>query len=256
MTSLFLSELSSPTIEVLLRQGFDTVLVNLASTEQHGPALPLCVDVAHGRETCRRAAIEVGHCLIGADVPFGCASQHASFAGSISVRRETLIALLEDLAESYARAGFRLVYFWIAHAENDPVLREALPRLRSRFAGTVVTGVSSLSGYLESTWGLMGRAEGVSTAEAGSHAGEIETSMMLAIDPMLVEMGAAAEGNLLPFEQLAGRMMAEGMALVSPNGVLGDQRPAEAGRGHRYLDRLAGWLAEDLRRARREAGLA
>jgi creatinine amidohydrolase/Fe(II)-dependent formamide hydrolase-like protein len=136
------------------------------------------------------------------------------------------------------------------------VLREVVPRLESRFAGTTVTGVSRLSDYLGSTWGVMGRAEGVSAAEAGSHAGEIETSMMLAIDPSLVEMSAAAEGNVLPFEQLAGRMMAEGIAAVSPNGVLGDQRPADADRGHRYLDRLAAWLAEDLRRARREAGLA
>src|SRR5688500_3810100 len=182
MRSLFLSELSSPRIEALLHEGYDTVLVNLASTEQHGPALPLCVDVAHGRETCRRAAIEVGRCLIGADVPFGCAPQHARFAGSISVRPETLVALQVEIAESYAGAGFKLVYFWIAHAENDPVLRQVLPRLTGKFAGTAVTGVSSLAGYLGSTWGVMGRAEGVSAAEAGSHAGEIETSMMLAID--------------------------------------------------------------------------
>ncbi len=255
MKSLYLSDLSSSRIEALIQQGYDTVLVNLASTEQHGPALPLCVDIAHGRETCRRAAVAVGQCLIGADVPFGYAPQHASFAGTVSLRPATLIALLEDLAESYARAGFKLIYFWIAHAENDPVLREVLPRLKTRFAGTTVTGVSMLSDYLRSTWSIMGEAEGISAKEAGSHAGEIETSMMLAIAPELVEMSAAAEGNLLPFEQIAGRMMAEGIAAVSPSGVLGDQRPAEAGRGHRYLDRLAAWLAEDLRRARNEAGL-
>src|SRR5688500_6308036 len=146
MRSLFLSELSSPRIEALLHEGYDTVRVNLASTEQHGHALPLCVDVAHGRETCRRAAIEVGRCLIGADVPFGCAPQHASFAGSISVRPETLVALLEDIAENYARAGFKLIYFWIAHAENDPVPRQVLPRLTGKLAGTAVAGVRTLSG--------------------------------------------------------------------------------------------------------------
>ena len=48
-------------------------------------------------------------------------------------------------------------------------------------------------------------------------------------------------------------MMRDGIDSVSRNGVLGDQRPANADRGELYLDALAGYLAADLERARRRA---
>jgi creatinine amidohydrolase len=253
--SLRLDDLSSPSIQKRIANGWDTVLVSLGSTEQHGPALPLCVDVLHGRETCVRAARILGRTLVGPDITLGHAPQHAMFAGSISLREDTLCAVLEDVAESLARAGFKLVYFWIAHAENFPVLKSALPGLAQRFPGCTVAGLASMADYGAATWEVMGPPLGAKAEAAGSHAGEIETSIMLAAAPQLVRMEAAAEGNPRPFSELVERMMREGMAAVSPNGVLGDQRPADAGRGHAYLDTLARYLANDVGALQRKLGL-
>ena len=87
---------------------------------------------------------------------------------------------------------------------------------------------------------------------AGSHAGELEASMMRAIDDRLVRMDAAEQGCMDDFSQIVDRMMTQGMAAVSPNGVLGDQRAADTARGHRYLNRLAEWCAKDVQRAQRQ----
>jgi len=244
--SLLMNDLPSPELKKWIARGWDTLLVPLASTEQHGPALPLDVDVIHGRETCLRAARLLGKTLVGPDVPFGYAPQHASFPGSISLRQETLRLLIEDIAASAALSGFRFVYLWIAHAENDPVLREVLPGLRDRFPGCRIEGLRSLADYAAATWDIMAEAEGISAEVGGSHAGEIETSMMLAVVPERVRMDLTEAGNPAPFSTLVEKMMSEGMASVSPNGVLGDQRPADSLRGRHYLDRLARYLADDI----------
>ena len=246
--SLRIEELSSPRIRSLLESGWDTVIVPLGSTEQHGPALPLLVDAEHGLQTALRAAKIVGRTLVGPVVTLGYSVEHASFPGTISLSKTTLAGLIHDIAESHARSGFRLVYFWIAHGGNNPVLQELLPGLESKWPGCYVTGLQDLPAYISATWDKLPLDKGASLAQSGSHAGEFETSMMLAARPELVNMEAAEEGNTAPFEAIVESMMRDGMGAVSPNGVLGDQRPASAARGESYLEGLAEYLAADLRR--------
>lgn len=205
------------------------------------------VDNAHGRETCLRAATTLGTALVAQEIVFGFAPQHRSFPGSISLRTETLESLIVDVGESLLFNGFALVYFWVAHAESHTALVNALGRGKRG-----MDGLRNLAGYLSATWAIMGPEEGVSLEIAGSHAGEIEASMMRAIDDDHVDMQRASEGNLHPFDSLVDRMMAGGMESVSPSGVLGDQRHGDVARGHRYLDRLAKWCASDVQRAQKD----
>lgn len=244
MNTYFLPHLTTEEIAARQKQGCTTVLVPLGSTEQHGPALPLKVDNAHGRETCLRMAARLGNALVAGEIPFGYAPQHQAFAGSVSIREVTLSSLVEDIGVSLLKSGFKLVYFWIAHAESHPALMKVLQK---NIPG--LDGLRDLPGYLSATWGIMGEAEGVSAKVAGSHAGEIEASMMRAMDDRLVRMDAAACGCLDDFPDIVDRMMEQGMEAVSANGVLGDQRAADVARGHRYLDRLADWGTQDVRRA-------
>jgi creatinine amidohydrolase len=95
--------------------------------------------------------------------------------------------------------------------------------------------------------------KGIPLSVSGSHAGEFETSMMLATRPDLVCMDAAEAGNSARFDTIAPAMLRDGIGSVSKNGVLGDQRAASAERGELYLDALAEYLAADLKRARRRA---
>ena len=151
MTNRFLPDLTTNAIAALQRQGCTTVLVPLGSNEQHGPALPLRVDNAHGRATCLRAADRLGNALVAGEVPFGYAPQHQDFAGSVSIREATLVGLLSDIGESFLKSGFSLVYFWIAHAESHPALMQTLAH------GTPgIDGLRDLAGYLSRrgrSWG-------------------------------------------------------------------------------------------------------
>src|ERR1700690_2087504 len=110
--SLLIDELSTVQIRRLLNDGWDTVIVPLGATEQHGPALPLCVDNVHGVETALRAARLLGKTLVGPVVPMGYSHEHVRFAGTVSLSQATLAGILHDIAESNARSGLRIVYFW------------------------------------------------------------------------------------------------------------------------------------------------
>lgn len=239
-------------IRRLINGGFDTVIVPLGATEQHGPALPLSVDSIHGTETALRAARILGHTLVGPVVTLGYSPEHARFAGTVSLASSTLAGIIHDIAESHARSGFRVVYFWLGHGGDNPVLQACLPDLEAKWPGCHVTGLKDLSGYVSETWNKIPLVAGIELSSSGSHAGEFETSMMLAARPGLVRMEVAELGNTAPFESIEKTMMSAGIEMVSANGVLGDQRPADAERGKLYLDHLARYLAADLDRIRTE----
>jgi creatinine amidohydrolase len=248
--SLRIEELTFCEIRDLIRSGYDTVIVPLGATEQHGPALPLLVDYEYGLQTALLAARLQGNTLVGPVITLGYSIQHTQFAGTISLAKDTLAALIHDVAESHARSGFRVVYFWIAHGEDHPILQMMLQQLESKWPGCFVTGLKDLARYIRETWDKLPLEKQIGLAESGSHAGEFETSMMLAARPELVRMEKAEKGNTAPFSTIVDKMMSEGIQAVSPNGVLGDQRPAKAEYGRFYIDKLAEYLAADLEKER------
>ncbi|MFP4353197.1 MAG: creatininase family protein [Puniceicoccaceae bacterium] len=246
--SLQLEELTAPEIKQLLEEGWSRVIVPLGATEQHGPGLPQGVDSWHGRETALRAARRLGKVLVAPAVNLGYSPEHMAFAGSLSLRRETLAMLLEDVAESLARGGFTFVYFWFGHGGDWAVAKDCLPPLRDRWPGCRVAFTRDVAAYVAATWDRYPATEGIAPEVAGSHAGEFEASMLAAIRPDLLRRDALAAGDPRPLDEIAEPMMRDGIHTVSANGVLGDQRPADAARGSRYLDMLAEYLVEDFTR--------
>jgi creatinine amidohydrolase len=109
-------------------------------------------------------------------------------------------------------------------------------------------GLRDVAAYVAATWDRVPLVERVPLSVAGSHAGEFETSMMLAARPGLVRLDRAEAGDPRPLEAILDLMIREGIQAVSANGVLGDQRAGDAARGLRYLDALADYLAADVRR--------
>jgi creatinine amidohydrolase len=253
--NLILEELTTYKISNLISQGFTTILVVLGSLEQHGPALPLITDAEHGRETCLRAAKKLGNTLVGPTVPFGYSPQHLGFPGTTSISEETLGSLIHDIADSLVISGFKLIYFWISHAENTPTLVKTLEKIEPKWEGAYVTGLKNLDDYISKTWACMAENLGVSTEIAGSHAGEIETSMMLSSKPKLVKMELAQKGNQKPFDEIVGSMMLHGMKSVSGNGVLGDQRHGSSSNGNYYLEVLADYLVNEIMQIRQDLKL-
>ncbi|MBM3677525.1 MAG: mycofactocin biosynthesis peptidyl-dipeptidase MftE, partial [Actinobacteria bacterium] len=74
---------------------------------------------------------------------------------------------------------------------------------------------------------------------ADAHAGRVETSLMLALDPAQVDLAASAVGEIGPLEEILPALRARGVRAVSPNGVLGDPAGSSAELGRSILSGMA-----------------
>jgi creatinine amidohydrolase len=83
--------------------------------------------------------------------------------------------------------------------------------------------------------------------DGDAHAGRIETSLMLALTPEQVGGDRSAPGNAEPLVELIGRLRAEGVRAVSPNGVLGDPTGATEAEGRALLASAVKDLCATLR---------
>ena len=87
---------------------------------------------------------------------------------------------------------------------------------------------------------------GVDAARSGAHSGEWETSLMLALRPEQVKMDRAAEGFIGELSEITSKVF-DGIQNLDQNGVLGDQRPATAEAGEKYLEDIVEYLYQWVR---------
>lgn len=173
------------------------VLLPLGSTEQHGPHLPVDVDIACSTNVCRRAAelVEDFPILLAPGVWSGYSPHHMDFAGSITLSAETFQAVVRDVVQSIWHHGFRKIVLVNGHGGNGSLL------------GTVSVqfATSGRPVALCSWWDLVrddfrtildGELKGV------GHACEAETSMYLYLVGEGVDMSVAPNDYTWPF--LAG----------------------------------------------------
>ncbi len=149
-------------------------LCPIGSQEQHAEALPMGTDTMLAT-ACVDRALD----LLGAEdpqvvrtpaLPFG-HSPHHLFAAAVSLSAPTLSAVLADLLDSLAESGFRRILLVNGHGGNEEIMRLAVKRFALR--AEVAVGACSY-------WSL-----GESPQHPG-HAGEFETSLLLAAHPELV----------------------------------------------------------------------
>lgn len=121
-------------------------LLPLGSIEQHGPMIPVGCDqfLAHtwALEGARRARDE-HHVpvVVLPTIPYGRATQHVDFPGTISLSLETYIRLLEDIVREAIRAGFRKIVCVSGHGGNFGPAREALRDLSGKLKREGLVGV-------------------------------------------------------------------------------------------------------------------
>jgi mycofactocin precursor peptide peptidase len=201
------------------------VAVPLGSTEQHGPHLPLGTDTVVAAALAHRLAQARPSVWVAPALPYGASGEHAGFAGTLSVGTSALTGVLIELCRS--ADGFGGLVLVCGHGGNADALAQAVG---------VLTGegrrVLAWLPTLRYTPGLIG----VRTADA--HAGRVETSLMLALDPTAVRLELAAAGNRQPLTALMPDLRAVGVSGVSANGVLGDPAGASAAEGEELLEQL------------------
>jgi creatinine amidohydrolase len=129
LPSVWLQDLTWSDVESYLKES-DIVICPVGSTEQHGPAGPLGLDawiaIAMAEDSAQKAGV-----VCAPPLWFGDSSHHLGFSGTISLRTETLMAVIQDMSRSLAKHGFRKILFINGHkAANLPALVAATKNLR------------------------------------------------------------------------------------------------------------------------------
>ncbi|WP_187361129.1 mycofactocin biosynthesis peptidyl-dipeptidase MftE [Phytoactinopolyspora mesophila] len=207
--------------------GRPVVVLPLGSTEQHGPHLPLDTDTviatAVARGVADRIAATGADVVVAPSMSYGASGEHEQFAGTVSLGREALEHLLVEYGRSACRWAGRLVIV-NGHGGNVEALRNAVQRL--------------VSEGRDVSWALCWPDDATAAPTLDAHAGRVETSLMLHLEPARVLIDRAEPGNVTPLNELLPTLRRSGVAAVAPNGVLGDPRGASAAEGARLLQAM------------------
>ena len=234
MTELFLERMTWPDVESAIAGGKRRAIVCAASSEQHGPHLPEATDALLGEEYARRLALRLGDALVAPVIRPGCSEHHMTFAGSLTISADLLMAIIDSYLESLRRHGFEKFVVMSSHGGNYPVLA-AWEKQASRPGVDVIHDIGVFQAAFDALRPF-GRDD-----TAGPHAEVLETSMMLATHPGLVHMERAEPG--FEGEMALGTLLERGMRGVSSNGIIGNPVGATAEMGEAVLEALAGALA-------------
>ncbi len=233
-----LDEMSWPEVRAAIDAGRTTVIAAAGSMEQHGPHLPLQTDTLLGTFLVEAIVQRVPGAFQGPTIPFGVSNHHMPFAGTITLDEDAFKTVVRQYAESLAHHGFENIVIIPSHGGNFGPLRDLAQELETRVGNARFIAFSDLMLFME-FFNRTSAAEGIDPGIAGAHAGEAETSMVLAANQDLVQMDYAIEGYVGDFgPEAASTIFTEGMPALTDNGILGDARPADRSRGFRYRDTL------------------
>jgi metal-dependent hydrolase (beta-lactamase superfamily II)/creatinine amidohydrolase/Fe(II)-dependent formamide hydrolase-like protein len=242
-----MEEMPWPEIKRAIDSGYTTAVFAVGSTEQHGPHLPEMTDARIGDDVGERVARKLGRALQARTIDVGVSDHHLMFAGTISLKPETLSLVLRDYVDSLVRHGFKRIVIVPTHGGNFATVEQAIGAARIKHPGVETVGFTDVLA-LVNFLGRISVQNGISAEEGGSHAGESETSMMLTLEADLVATGNFAPGYLGPFGEAETKLLFEkGMRALSSNGVLGDPRKASAARGEVYLEAFADFIVSKIK---------
>jgi creatinine amidohydrolase len=221
--ALILADMTWPEAKTALSQA-KAALIPVGSFEQHGPHGTFEVDTGRaygfGKLLAARMYPQV---VLAPAVPFGVSYHHMNFPGTITLRPETFIATLYDVAWSLTQHGIRKFLILNGHGGNIPSLGVLIVKLRQELGVQAAwTSFTSLGKEV---------IEKRVTSESKGHSCEGEMSQALYLAPHTARPEVFAPGD---YKGYPYRHLGEGFNLAYPfafdqltaNGALGDARLA------------------------------
>ena len=239
------SSLRAPQLRALAECGA-TVIMPVGSVEQHGPHLPVKVDSLLAGEVARRAARRLSDrvpVVVAPTVWMGLAEHHMTLGGTFTLDLVTYRSLLRCLCRSIDRHGFPRIFILNGHGGNVA----ALGAITGDLAGELTAKVATAT-----YWHLLETKERfreiLEHQDNVRHAGEAESSMLLALAPELVDRDAmrSTEGPMGGIVRDSGAYAYRHISDMSPSGVVGKPRSASADKGERLLDAAAEAVANAI----------
>jgi creatinine amidohydrolase len=223
----------------------------LGATEQHGPHLPLSVDTVLVEGVLNAALTHLAATdpvLVLPTQTVGLSTEHTAFAGTLHLSPQTLIQVWCDIGASVARAGVKKLLMFNAHGGNVGLMDVVARELRAQH-GLIVYSCSWYNLPLDASVVAQFSAE---EHRFGIHAGDIETSMMLALSPECVDMAqardfaSASQERAKHFAILGNGKSAKlgwHMQDYSPHGAVGNASAATAAKGEALVQSAGEQLA-------------
>jgi creatinine amidohydrolase len=215
----------------------DTVVVVPlgAEAKEHGPHLRLKNDLVLAQYFTKRV-IERSNVVVAPTLNYHFYPAFVEYPGSTSLRLETARDLVVDICRSLARFGPKRFYVLNTGVSTIRALTPAEEQLAAdgivmRFTDILMVGEEA--------------EKAVRQQEGGTHADEIETSMMLYMDPSLVDMSKAAKDY---HPQGTGGLTRDpkGSGTYSPTGVWGDATLATREKGRRVVEAMVEGMLKEI----------
>jgi creatinine amidohydrolase len=245
----------------------DFAIVPIGATEQHGPHLGMGLDYLAAEWFAERVARDI-ECAVTPVIPIGFSRQWMAFPGTLSLRRDTVAALMDDIVKSLIHHGINRVLIINGHGRQSAILNDLCLRVRYE-TGALISHIDwfkIVHAHLDEL-GLVRPAGSRPLA----HASELETAVMLAMDEEqgreLAWMDRARIGRKDPvlfpgvdeltiapaetpisvrFEPFGAYYPSLGLDGTehSDDGMLGDPTPATAETGRKVLELVGRLIVE------------
>lgn len=203
-----------------IEQGYTTVIVPSGGIEENGPHMVLGKHDQIVRKTSHEIARALGNALVAPVISFVPEGDGLmQFPGTIGVPEEVFAGVLEGAARSLRGSGFKNICLIADHGGSVGPQAEVATRLTREWAadGVRVFDVSDYYGSIAAQNDLL-KAQGETPASIGEHAGIVDTSELMAINPKGVDLSRVNEAS--PF---------------AVSGVIGNPKRASAERGQALL---------------------
>jgi len=218
-------------------------LIPVGSTEQHGLHLPSKTDALLAYEICRAAATKIPEAtVVMPPVNYGYNEHHLEFPATIHIGYETLIRFVVDIGKSLAHHGFKRIIIVNGHGSNTAPMEIAARRITLETSAICASLI-----YVSLAPEALDLLEG-----EDAHAGELETSLMLHVEPALVDMRKAQRDWSFPkskfirwgvekgeksFGVSGGKVQfMDWWSRMSSTGVLGDPTKASKEKGAKAFE--------------------
>ncbi|CAD5244896.1 creatininase family protein [Thermococcus camini] len=232
-----LEELTWPDFEEVKRR-VGTVVIPVGSVEAHGKHLPLGTDVfapveiaRRVEERLRRRGVEV---LTAPPVWYGHTFVLDVYPGTINVSGDAFKAYVREIMREFAAEGFRRIVLLNGHGGNYPPLVLAAEEVSEEFPGVEIWLIN---------WWIDFREDILSICSSQGHAGQDETSVMLAVRPELVKMENARGGRRSSRVRVIRKDIGKELF---PDGVNDDPSLATAEKGEAILSVVSEKIARLL----------
>ena len=214
----------------------ELAIIPVGSLEQHGPHLPVMTDWAIAAELGRRVAEKMNAFLVPA-LPISTCREQMGKKGTVWMEPVTFYQMMTDIIMSLKVQGFKKVAILQLHGGvfiNTPLVRDLNARYNPELMVALIDGCAFFGSLY---------AEGVIETNTELHAGEVETSQILAIAPETVHMDRAVDyvPNVpRPYLNYGSLFRA------CPDGVWGEPTKASAQKGEAIFEHCANQTVEQL----------